>query len=160
MKELYTIRDPYFSLTVYGNKYAEEHHRPWWWERWKLEKLITAFKSGHTVKAACFYTNISIDQYKYFIAAHPSFSTIKDDLRELQFLRAMDTVNNNMDDPKTARWFLSRRHPDFSNKLKVDLDQPLSPTTNEPVSTGAVDTTEITKALEGVAREFLAKRAS
>jgi hypothetical protein len=81
----YTIDDeafyePFVLLkAIYGS-------RPAWWNgergKKKVEKLFEAFKMDTTIKEACVYSGISIDQYKYFCEIHSSFSTIKERLHD------------------------------------------------------------------------------
>lgn len=152
----YTIRDSIFQpFRVRKVSHA------WWMDVRKVERLIEAFKSGHLVKEARIYAGITRGQWNYFMEMHPDFSDVKEACQASQIIRAMNSVNLGIEkDPKLAFALLSKRHPAFnSNRLKVELDKPLTPTTNnEAVKATVVDTTEITKALNRIADSVLATR--
>lgn len=148
----YTITDAFF-----GEFNVVKSANAWWMDRRKVENLIIAFKSGQTVKGARYYAGISEGQWKYFLEIHPEFSTIKQGLEEVQMFKAMNTINENLQDPKTARWFLDRRHPKFASKVRVETEEPLQPTTiNNNVAIGTINNInarEIADAIKEVARE-------
>lgn len=148
----YVIKDAYF-----GEFEVVKSDNAWWMDRLKVEKLIDAFKSGHIAKAARFYAGITDNQWKYFLHIHPDFSAIKADLEEVQMFKAMNTINASLEDPKTARWFLDRRHPKFASKVRVETDEPLQSTINNNLSIGNININagEVSAALREIARSVL-----
>jgi hypothetical protein len=139
----YTITDAYFpDFSVYESANA------WWMDRGKVERLIAAYKMGALVDQARVYAGVSEGQYKYFLEIHPEFSTIKAACREVPLLRSLQTVEKDIENPTTAKWFLEKRHPLFGNRVKVEADEPLVHNTNINVNDG----TDSGKVEEAVAR--------
>ncbi|QDP67644.1 MAG: hypothetical protein Tp172MES00d2C118482111_38 [Prokaryotic dsDNA virus sp.] len=48
----------------------------WWMNKYKVEKLIDAFRMDCTKKEACKFAGISISQLQYFIDKHPDFKDV------------------------------------------------------------------------------------
>ncbi len=72
------------------------------------------------MRTACVYAGISRDQYIYFIQIHPDFLEVKERCKELVFIRAMNTLNSNLDNISTVKWLLKNSHPNFNSKLKQE----------------------------------------
>lgn len=147
----YVMKDP-----VFGKFEVGKSDNAWWMERAKLELLVNAFKSGHIIKSAIIYAGISKDQWQYFIENHPDFYRVKEACEEVQMFKAMNTINANLEDIPTARWFMDRRHSKFAAKVRVETDAPLQPTINQNLNVGNViniNSGEIAGALKEIARE-------
>lgn len=150
----YTVRD-----TLFQPFRVKKVSHAWWLDSRKVDRLIEAFKSGLELKECYIHAGITRGQYEYFKEQHPEFSGVKEACESAMIFVAIDSVNNGLrTDPKLAMQYLKVIYPKFRDKLKVDIEQPLNPTTNEPIATGAVDTTEVTKALEGFSRDIIARR--
>lgn len=142
----YTIKDPLFvEFSVYTSANA------WWMDKPKVDKLIEAFKGGHTVKVACTYTGITRDQYLYFIQVHPDFKRVKGNCMDLPLLRAMDTVQSHLSNLVTARWYVGRRHPSFNPKLPPEEDEFADIQTTPQVP--YISEEKLVEILERIARE-------
>ena len=147
----YVIKDPYF-----GKFEVKKTYSGWWKDSVKVNKMIDAFKMGHIIKDVLFYTGISWQQWETFNEVHPEFYLIKEACGEIQMFKAMNTINANLDDVATARWFLDRRHPKFATKVRAEPEEPLQPTINQNINIRNIDnayTREITTALIEIARE-------
>ncbi len=111
----YTIKDVYV-----GEVAIRRSANAWWMNDQKVALIIEAMKEGHTVNTACLYAEISRAQWEYFNKIHPEFEAVIEMCEQYQLVRAMDTVNRNLNDPKMARWLLERRHPKFKTRLTLD----------------------------------------
>lgn len=111
----YMIKDAYV-----GDLVVQRSANGWWMNETKVAIIIEALKEGHSIKTACQYAGISRAKWQYFNKVHPEFEAIVEMCEEAQIVRAMNTVNKNLDDPKTARWFLQHRHPKFKTRLTLD----------------------------------------
>jgi hypothetical protein len=115
----YVIKDPAFGeLKIY------QSFKAWWVkDKLKVNKLIDAFKQGHMVKDAMFYAGITEMQYKYFTQVHPGFKEIKKGLNSMPRFRARNTMIADLDNPKTAKWYLEKTDPEFKTKKTIrDLE--------------------------------------
>ncbi len=48
----------------------------WWMDKYKVEKIIDAYKMHCTDPEACYYAGISLSQLRYFKDTHPEFKQI------------------------------------------------------------------------------------
>lgn len=154
----YVVKDPYFPMPFEIHKSANA----WWMDSTKLDKIVTAFKAGLTIKAACVYAGITRRQYDYFVDMHPEFCLIKEGLEEVQMIGFMDLINTEgKKDLPTARWYLDRRHPKFAAKVRVDTEEKvLQPSTQVNIAIGNnIDAGTIAEAVRGVVTEVLAQRS-
>jgi hypothetical protein len=110
---LYTIKDKHF-----GDLEVKNTLNAWWSSREKVELFISAFKFDATVEEACLYAGITIHQYQYFCEIHPTFSDIKDAIKQLPVLSAKKTVAEKIrENYNNAMDYLSRkRKEEFSQK--------------------------------------------
>lgn len=105
----YVIKDTVLSepFEVYFSNNA------WWMDRGKVHALFLAFKRGFTVKEACDYGGISLDQYKYFCKVHPEFYTAKHRCESLLSILAKELLVKDLEtNPETRRWYLERIQPE------------------------------------------------
>ena len=102
-----------------GDLEIKESANGWWMEEDKLEKLLQGLSDGHTIKTACALARVSRAQWQYFNKMHPEFMALVEIAEDWQTVRAIDTVNANLDDPAMARWILEKRHPKFKTKLTL-----------------------------------------
>jgi hypothetical protein len=102
-----------------GDLEIKESANGWWMEEDKLEKLLQGLSDGHTIKTACALARVSRAQWQYFNKVHPEFMALVEIAEDWQTVRAIDTVNANLDDLPTARWLLEKRHPKFKTKLTL-----------------------------------------
>ena len=110
----YVIKDPYS-----GDMEVKASANGWWLNQETMDIIIGGLKEGNSIKTVCAYARVSKAQWQYFNELHPEFAAIVERCRDSQIIRAMDTVNRNLDDPKMARWYLERRHPSFKTKLTL-----------------------------------------
>lgn len=97
----YAIVDPAFN-----DFHVRASANAWWMDSGKVHKLIDAYKMNMTDFRACVYAGISKDQLAYFKLQHPDFSSVKERARETATIIAHQTVFNDMQDPRTAKWWL------------------------------------------------------
>ena len=91
----------------------------WWMDRGKVYAFLMALRMGASVKLACSFAMISIDQYKYFCKTHPQFYLIKERLEVEPEIKALFYINKTFEDEKTrcktklkiAKWMLATSHP-------------------------------------------------
>jgi hypothetical protein len=127
----YTITDGFFpDFQVYESANA------WWMDRRKVELLIEGYKRGMAVEQARVYAGVTRGQYDYFIEIHPDFPDIKAACLQQPFLKAFETLEKDMQNPQTAKWYLEKRHPLFGNRVKVESDEPLVRNTNININDG------------------------
>ena len=87
----------------------------------KIEaKLEEAFSLGSTVVTACFHAGIPKSTYYDWVKADQEFSDRMEALKETTVLKALKTINESLGDPKTARWYLEKKHPDFKSKQSIE----------------------------------------
>lgn len=84
-----------------------------------LEKLRQAFLIGATNDEACAFAEIHRDTLYDYMKKNPEYSYLVEQYKETPILKAKATVNKNLDDSKTAQWYLERRAKEF--KPKQDL---------------------------------------
>ena len=84
-----------------------------------IEKLRQAFIIGATKEEACAYAEISKVTLYSYIDKNPDFVNDIEAWQKTPLLKAKATVNKNLDDTKTAQWYLERRAKEF--KPKQDL---------------------------------------
>lgn len=87
------------NMPVQGYKLTDE----------TVRKLETAFALGCTVKDACIFGGISRDSYYRWIREDPSLSDRFEQLQMEPILKARKTIIDNLDNPRTAAWYLERR---------------------------------------------------
>jgi len=54
----------------------------WWMSKYKLEKLIDAFRMDCTKAEACYFAGISVNQLQTFIDKHPYFKEVIDHCKQ------------------------------------------------------------------------------
>lgn len=84
-----------------------------------LDKLRQAFLIGATNDEACAFAEIHRDTLYDYMKKNPEYSYLVEQYKETPILKAKATVNKNLDDSKTAQWYLERRAKEF--KPKQDL---------------------------------------
>ena len=84
----------------------------------KVEMVMAAFKNDATIKEACFYAGITLDQYYYFVKIHPMFSYIKDAcwdgvgmLAKAMFMRGLREGGKYMEQARLALDYLKGSQP-------------------------------------------------
>lgn len=83
-------------------------------------KLETAFAIGANDTQACAFADIGRNAFYEFLKKHPEFQDRKEALKQKPILKALHTIDKNLDDPNTAKWLLEKRCKDFANTLKLD----------------------------------------
>lgn len=76
-------------------------------------RLEHVFALGGTVAAACFHAGIGVRTFMRWQAEDEEFRHRIEAVRQVQVLRALRTISDNLDDVATASWYLERRHEDF-----------------------------------------------
>lgn len=85
-----------------------------------VKALEHAFSMGSTVAGACFHAGIAESTYYSWCEKDPEFMERNQLLKELQVLKALETVSIAIEsDPSMAKWYLERRHPDFKPKQET-----------------------------------------
>lgn len=111
---VYTIRNAYV-----GDVEIMESANGWWLDENKMKIIIEGLKEGHDISTVCAYAHVSRSMWQYFNKKHPEFEGIIEMCKNSQIVQAMETINKNLDDPKTARWLLEHKHPDFKTKFTL-----------------------------------------
>lgn len=102
--------------------------KPGWWETTpeKMDKLEYAFSIGCTDQEAALYADISMTQLYYYQRTHPDFAIRKEALKQKPFLKARETIFNNLDGIGTATWFMERKKKDeFAPKHEIETSTKL-----------------------------------
>lgn len=87
-----------------------------------VAKLEHGFKIGLNDTECCAYADISRDALYDYIKKHPEFGDKKDKWKQNPIAKAKHTIYKNLDDAKTAQWYLERKCKDeFSTQSKVEL---------------------------------------
>lgn len=87
-----------------------------------LQKLEQAFKIGLTDEEACAYSDIAPSSLYNYQRENPEFLEKKEKWKKNPIAKAKNTIYKNLDDPKTAQWYLERKCKDeFSTQSKVEL---------------------------------------
>jgi hypothetical protein len=111
-KYAYTITDKSF-----GEFKVLNSANAWWLDQLKVRDLIAAYKIDSTDEEACAYAGVSLEQLRYFKTLHPDFSLVKHACKQLPMLKARKTLNDSLDQPVHAQWFLERkRKAEFSKR--------------------------------------------
>lgn len=88
-----------------------------------LGKLESAFKMGATDREACYYANINPDTLYEYQKKNPNFTEQKEAWKQNPVLKAKHTIYKNLDDAKTAQWYLERKcKEEFSTQSKLELE--------------------------------------
>lgn len=86
-----------------------------------LIKLEYAFGIGSSASEACAYAGICRDTFYDYIKNNPDFSDKITDLQANPLLKARKAVFDDLDNPKTAQWYLERKVPqEFNLPLLVE----------------------------------------
>lgn len=83
-------------------------------------KLEYALAIGGTILDACFYAGIGETTYHRWASEDEEFRERMTGLRRRPVLKALETVNQDLENPLTAKWYLERRHEDFKPKQAVE----------------------------------------
>lgn len=87
-----------------------------------LGKLESAFKIGATDREACSYAGINPDTLYEYQKKHPDFTEQKEIWKQNPIMKAKNTIYQNLEDPRTAQWYLERKcKEEFSTQSKVEL---------------------------------------
>lgn len=85
-----------------------------------ISKLEEAFSIGCSDIEACLFADISRPVLYEYQQKHPEFLDRKEMLKERPVLKARNTVNRNLNDDETARWYLERKKKnEFSLRNEV-----------------------------------------
>lgn len=85
-------------------------------------KLESAFAIGADITRACAHAGINRDTYYEYIKRHPEKADKFKQLRNKPILKALNTIVANLDDPRTAKWYLQKKLPDEFG-LSIDIGQ-------------------------------------
>ena len=83
----------------------------------KLQKLETAFRMGCNKTEAIAYAEISDSTFYDYIKRNPELSDKIKRWQQNPILKAKHTIFQNLDDPKTAQWYLEKKCIDFQNQI-------------------------------------------
>lgn len=86
----------------------------------ELRKLETAFKMGCNNSEACVFAEVPESTFYDYIRANPDFSDKITRWKLNPILKAKHTLYQNLDDIKTAQWYLERkRKQEFSTAQEI-----------------------------------------
>lgn len=86
-----------------------------------LQELRKAFAGGHTDAEACQIVGISPATLYNYQNKFPAFLEQKELLKLNPFIKARQTIVNNLSDPEYATWFLERKgKSEFGTKTSVE----------------------------------------
>jgi hypothetical protein len=89
----------------------------------ELQKLETAFKMGCNNSEACSYAEIPESTFYEYLKKNPMFSDKIVGWKRNPILKAKHTIYKNLDDAKTAQWYLERKcKEEFSTQSKLELE--------------------------------------
>lgn len=81
-----------------------------------INKLEHVFMLGGSDKEACLYAEISTQTLYDYQNLHPEFVGRKEMLKETPFLKARQTIVQNLSNPQGAQWFMERKKRDEFGK--------------------------------------------
>lgn len=118
-----------------------------------LEKLRQAFLIGANNDEACAFAEIHRDTLYDYMKKNPEYSYLVEQYKETPILKAKATVNKNLDDSKTAQWYLERRAREFKPKSDLTTNDKDLPTPilngieklNVSEHNSSTETTELTQ---------------
>ena len=87
-----------------------------------VQKLESAFAIGADVSLACSHAGISRQTYYEFIKNHPERADKYAQIRRKPILKALNTVVGALDDPKMAKWYLTKKLSEEFG-LSIDIGQ-------------------------------------
>lgn len=153
-------REVAYTLFIAGVGEFEvaKSYKAWWMDMPKVKALFEAYKAGATDMGACISATITHKQLRYFRLEHPEFGQAKEACKAVQTNRFLNTLNEHgVGDLPTVRWYLSKRHPDFRPREKVDpsgarLAQQQS---QNIVINQTIDASKIAEAVAGAVRAVL-----
>ena len=87
-----------------------------------VQKLESAFAIGADVSLACSHAGISRQTYYEFIQNHPEMADKYAQIRRKPILKALNTVVGALDDPKMAKWYLTKKLSEEFG-LSIDIGQ-------------------------------------
>ena len=88
-----------------------------------LQKLEQGFKIGLTDTECCCYADINLSTLYEYQKRNPEFLYKKDKWKQNPIAKAKHTIYKNLDDAKTAQWYLERKcKEEFSTQSKLELE--------------------------------------
>ena len=88
-----------------------------------LQKLEQGFKIGLTDSECCAYADIAQSSLYNYQKENPLFVEQKEKWKQNPIAKAKHTIYKNLDDAKTAQWYLERKCKDeFSTQSKLELE--------------------------------------
>lgn len=100
----YVIKDIYFP-----DFEVKKSANAWWIDMRKVERLIEAYKIQCTDEEASAYAGISIAQLRYFRENHDDFYQVKEACLSINFMKARQSISNNLSNPEFALKFMERK---------------------------------------------------
>ena len=100
----------------------------------ELQKLETAFKMGCNNSEACAYADLAERTFYYYIEQNEDFLQKINKWKKNPILKAKLTIFKNLDDEKTAQWYLERKcKEEFSLKQVVETTNTNISVTDEKI---------------------------
>jgi hypothetical protein len=88
-----------------------------------LQKLEQGFKIGLTDTECCCYADINLSTLYEYQKRNPEFLYKKEKWKQNPIAKAKHTIYKNLDDAKTAQWYLERKcKEEFSTQSKLELE--------------------------------------
>ena len=85
-----------------------------------VKKLEEAFAIDASVPEACFYADISTVTYYAWIKEDPELKEKLNRLKERPVLKARQTINKDLGNTETAKWYLARKKKlEFAERSEV-----------------------------------------
>ncbi len=86
-----------------------------------IKELKRAFSIDCNIREACDWAKISVQVYHGAIKRKPELVEEFEECKRKLLLKARNTIAGNMKDPKTAKWYLERKHKkEFSTRQEVE----------------------------------------
>lgn len=84
-----------------------------------VSKLENAFSIGADVTLACTHAGISRQTYYEYIKKYPEKADKFEQIRKRPILKALNTVVQSLDEPRMAKWYLSKK---LSNEFGFSIE--------------------------------------
>jgi len=86
-----------------------------------IQKLEHGFVMGYSDREASIHADIAPSTLSLYCKENPEFSERKELLKEKPKMKAKKTIEQNLDKPDTAKWYLERKDPEFKPKSQTDV---------------------------------------
>lgn len=97
---------------------------PWKFTPEVIGKLQAAFANGFNIKEACYYANINVDTYYEWLKRDAKFTEDMSKAQNSVNMQSKKVISSKIThgSDENARWWLSRRDPDFQPKPNTQVN--------------------------------------